>query len=353
MNMETDILKDDILELAMEWADNGRNVAIATVVSTWGHASRQAGSQLIVDSRGAFEGSVSGGCVEPAVITEAQDVIGSGQPKLLSFGVSDEQAWEVGLICGGRIDIYIQSLDVVRPALERVTELKRNGMPSCIITDLADGDAITLDLGTPEWKDKISPELKGFVFDAIKRGVCMACDTEEKRYYIHGIYPPTRLIIIGAVDIARVLAHMASLSNYSTMIIDPRGAFATKERFPDVELLVEWPDDALANMSMHWRTAIVTLTHDPKIDDVALKGALRSNAFYIGALGSRKTHANRIMRLRSEGFGEEDLARIHGPVGLDIGAKTHSEIAVAILAEIIKRHRKGQEESIGWLLTRD
>lgn len=351
--MENNKLNDDVLELAIKWADNGRKVAIATVVSTWGPASRQAGSQLIVDSHGAFEGSVSGGCVEPAVITDALDVIESGRPKLLSFGVSDEQAWEVGLICGGRIDIYIQSLDVVRPVLERVIELKRDGMPSCIITDLADGDAITLDLGKPDWKDKVSPELKGFVFDAIKRGVCTTCDAGEKRYYIHGIYPATRLIIIGAVDIARVLARMAALSNYSTMIIDPRGAFATKERFPDVELLVEWPDDALANMNLHWRTAIVTLTHDPKIDDVALKEALRSNAFYIGALGSRNTHAERLKRLGSEGFSEEDLTRIHGPVGLDIGAKTHSEIAVAILAEIIKRHRKGEEEGVRWPLTRD
>ncbi|MBN2374226.1 XdhC family protein [bacterium] len=349
--MECKNPKDDIFELALEWADKGRRAAIATVVSTWGSASRQAGSQLIVDSGGAFEGSVSGGCVEPAVITEALDVIKTGVPKMLSFGVSDEQAWEVGLICGGRIDIYIQSLDVIRPVLERVIKLKRDGIPSCIITDLDGGDAITLDLGAPDLKDKISPELKDFVFDAIKRGVCAACNTGEKRYYLHGIYPATRLIIIGAVDIARVLSQIASLSNYSTVIIDPRGAFATRERFPDVELLVEWPDDALSNMNLHRRTAIVTLTHDPKIDDVALKEALRSGAFYIGALGSRKTHSDRLERLRSEGFSEEDLSRIHGPVGLDLGAKTHAEIAVAILAEIIKRHREGKEEGIRWPLT--
>ncbi len=351
--MELNNSKDDILELALEWADKGRGAAIATVISTWGPASRQAGSQLIVDSEGAFEGSVSGGCVEPAVITEALDVIETGSPKMLSFGVSDEQAWEVGLICGGRIDIYIQSLKVIRPVLERVVELKRKGIPSCVITDLDGGDSITLDLGTPDWKEKVAPELKDLVFDAIKKGVCAVCDTGKKRYYLHGIYPATRLIIIGAVDIARVLSRMAALSNYSTTIIDPRGAFATKERFPDVELIVDWPDDVLSNMNVSWRTAIVTLTHDPKIDDVALKEALRSDAFYIGALGSRKTHADRLERLRSEGFSEEDLARIHGPVGLDIGAKNHAEIAVAILAEIIKRHRKGKEEGARWPLTRD
>lgn len=331
----------NILELALQWADEGRKVAVATVVSTWGAASRQTGSQLIVDSNGVFEGSVSGGCVEPAVITEAYEVIQSGKPRLLSFGVSNEQAWEVGLICGGRIDVYIQSLDAVRGQVERIMELKKALTPACIITDLENGESIGLDLGCADWEEKVPQELKGFVYETIKKSACSACDVGEKRYYIHGIYPGTRLIIIGAVDIAQALAKMAILSNYTVMIIDPRGAFATKERFPDIELIVDWPDEALARMNLHWRTAIVALTHDPKIDDVALKAALRSRAFYIGALGSRNSHAHRLERLRREGFSEEDLARIHGPVGLDIGAKTHAEIAVAILAEIIKRHRKG------------
>jgi xanthine dehydrogenase accessory factor len=344
--MESKNLKDDILELAIKWADEGRKVAIATVVSTWGSASRQTGSQLIVDSDGVFEGSVSGGCVEPAVITEAFDVLKSGRPRMVSFGVSNEQAWDVGLICGGRIDIYIQSLDAIRGILERVIELKKAKIPACIITELATGDAVCLDLGDPDWKGKVSLELKGIVFETIKKGVCAACDAGNKRYYIHGIYPSTRLIIIGAVDIAQVLAKMAALSNYSVVIIDPRGAFATKERFPDMELMVEWPDEVLADMNLHWRTAIVTLTHDPKIDDIALKEALRSGAFYIGALGSKKTHTDRLERLRMEGFSEEDLARLHGPVGIDIGARTHAEIAVAILAEIIQRHRKGRGEDI-------
>jgi len=339
--MESRNQKDDILELAIDWSRKGKRAAIATVVSTWGAASRQAGSQLIVDEDGAFEGSISGGCVEPAVITDAFDVIKSGRPRLVSFGISNEQAWDVGLICGGRIDIYIQSLDSIRGTIERVIELKRAMIPACIITDLVTGEAFSIDLGAPDWKDEVPAGLKSLVFETIKRGACAAYDIDEKRYYIHGIYPSTRLIIIGAVDIARVLARMAMLSNYSVAIIDPRGAFATKERFPDVELIVDWPDEVLANMKLHWRTAIVALTHDPKIDDVALKEALRSGSFYIGALGSKKTHAERLERLRSSGFSEDDLTRIHGPVGLDIGAKTHAEIAVAILAEIIKRHRKG------------
>lgn len=332
------------LELAFAWADQGRKVAVATVISTWGAASRPAGSQLVVDSNGAFEGSVSGGCVEPAVITEAFEVIDSGRPRLVSFGVTNEQAWDVGLICGGRIDIFIESLDANRNIFEKAVELKKAKIPACIITDLATGESFVLDLESSDWKDQVPEELKGLVFDTIKRGACSAYDVGGRRYYIHGIYPGTKLIIIGAVDIARVLAQMAALSNYNVVIVDPRAAFATKERFPETELMVEWPDEALASMNLHWRTAIVALTHDPKIDDVALKEALRSKAFYIGALGSKKTHADRLERLRQEGFDEDNLARIHGPVGLDIGAKTHAEIAVAILAEIIERHRKARGE---------
>jgi xanthine dehydrogenase accessory factor len=339
--MESENSKDDILELAIKWAGMGRKAAIATVVSTWGAASRQVGSQLIVDINGVFEGSVSGGCVEPAVITEAFEVINNCRPKLLSFGVSNEQAWDVGLICGGRIDIYIESLDVNRDMIEKVIRLKRSKIPACIVTDLTTGKAFSLDLGDKDWVDQVPLELQGFVFDTITRGACSVYDTGSTRYYIHGIYPKTRLIIIGAVDIARVLAQMATLSNYSVVIVDPRSAFATKERFPDVELMVEWPDEALTNMTLHRQTAIVALTHDPKIDDVALKAALNSDAFYIGALGSKKSHSKRLERLKEEGFSEDDLARIHGPIGLDLGAKTYAEIAVAILAEMIQRHRKG------------
>jgi xanthine dehydrogenase accessory factor len=332
---------ESLLELAFTWTGEGRKVAVATVVSTWGAASRPTGSQLIVDSSGAFEGSISGGCVEPAVITEAFEVIQSGRPRLVSFGISNEQAWDVGLICGGRIDIFIESLDANRDIFKSAAEFKRADKPGCIVTDLDTGAAFVLDLSIDNWKDQVSEELKGPVFDIIKRGACDACDVNEKRYYVHGIYPNARLIIIGAVDIARILAKVASFSDYSVVIVDPRDAFATKERFPDSELVVEWPDEALAGMNLHESTAVVALTHDPKIDDVALRSALRSRAFYIGALGSRKTHAERIERLRKEGFDDRDLARIHGPVGLDIGARTYAEIAVSILAEIIERRRKG------------
>lgn len=336
----------DPLELAIQWADEGRKVAIATVISTWGSSSRPVGSQLVVDSAGVFEGSVSGGCVEPAVIAEAFEVIKNGKPKMLSFGVTDQEAWDIGMTCGGRIEVLLESLDSKRSIIEEMIASRRVLTPSCMVTDLETGDAWIFDPEYHESIKSIQGELEDAVFDAIKRGICASCEINDRKYYIHGIYPSPRLIIIGAVDIARVLAQMATLSNYSVAIIDPRGAFATRERFPDVELLVDWPDEALGNMTLHSHTAIVALTHDPKIDDVALNEALRSSAFYIGALGSRNTHAGRLDRLRSKGFKEQDLARIHGPVGLDIGAKTHAEIAVAILAEVIKSHRKGERSGI-------
>ena len=332
---------ESVLELALQWSNEGRKAAIATVISTWGSASRPAGSQLIVDSDGRFEGSVSGGCVEPAVITEAFEVIGNGRPKRISFGVSDQQAWDVGMTCGGRMEVYIESLDSKRSILERVIEAEKALTPFCIITELETGNSVNFTPYTQGSLNEIPLELRDAVFDAIKREICTVCEVNGRSYYIHGIYPSPRLIIIGAVDIARALTHMAIPSNYSVLIIDPRAAFATRERFPGMELIVEWPDDAFENLKLDQRTAVVALTHDPKIDDPALEAALHSRAFYIGALGSRKTHADRLERLKTKGFSEDDLARIHGPVGLDIGAKTHAEIAVAILAEIIKRHRKG------------
>jgi xanthine dehydrogenase accessory factor len=333
------------LEIAIQWADEGRKVAVATVVSTWGSSSRPVGSQLVVDSHGVFEGSVSGGCVEPAVITESVEVISQGRSKMLSFGVTNEEAWDVGMTCGGRIEVFLESMDSKRSLIERMIAAGKSLSPSCIVTDLDTGEGWLCE-SDDESMSAFPGKLEDAIADTIKRGICASCTVNDKRYYIHGIYPSPQLIIIGAVDIARVLARLATITNYNAAIIDPRGAFATRERFPDVDLIVKWPDEALEEMTLHSHTAIVALTHDPKIDDVALNKALQSNAFYIGALGSRKTHVGRLDRLRSEGFREQDLARIHGPVGLDIGAKTHAEIAVAILAEVIKSQRKGDELNI-------
>jgi len=324
--MEIADSNENPLETAIRWADEGRRVAMATVIATWGSSSRPTGSQLVVDSAGAFEGSVTGGCVEPAVITEAFDVIKTGGFRRLVFGVTDEEAWEVGMTCGGRIEVLVESFDARRAMAEKMVAAGKALLPACMITDLKTGGALFFNPADAKTGEDLPAGLETAAREAIARGICAIVHEGALEYYIHGIYPRPRLVVIGAVDIARVLARMALLADYSVVVIDPRGAFATKARFPDVEILVEWPDEALAAMTIAPRTAVVALTHDPKIDDPALGAALRSPAFYIGVLGSRKTHAARLERLGGAGFSAEELARLHGPVGLGIGAKTPGEI---------------------------
>jgi xanthine dehydrogenase accessory factor len=260
------------------------------------------------------------------------------------FGITDEEAWGVGMTCGGRIEVLVESLASRHAVVETMIAAGRAMTPACMITDLQTGKALFFNPADAQGGEALPVGLEKAVRDAIDRGICAVVHEGGLDYYIHGTYPKPRLVVIGAVDIARVLARMALLADYSVVVIDPRGAFATKARFPDVDILVEWPDEALAGLTIYPRTAIVALTHDPKIDDVALGAALRSPAFYIGVLGSGKTHAARLERLGGEGFSATELARIHGPVGLGIGAKTPAEIAVSILAEIVKLDRKGPRE---------
>lgn len=262
---------DAVLDRAAAWLADGREVAFATVLRTWGSSPRPEGSKLACTDTGEFIGSVSGGCIEAAVITEAIELLGGRRERgVLSFGVADETAWEVGLACGGKIDVEIE---VASPA--RIAEL-RAALP-----------------------------------------------------------PPLRLVIIGAVHVAAPLAQMARLAGFAITIVDPRRAWATADRFPNDTLVTDWPDVALAAAALDARTAVVALTHDPKLDDPGLRAALKSPAFYIGCLGSKKTHAARRERLGAMGADDRELDRLHGPVGLDIGAKSPAEIAVSILAEII------------------
>jgi xanthine dehydrogenase accessory factor len=328
------------IKIAVEWDDEGREVALATVIATWGSSPVPVGSQLVVDSRGAFEGSVSGGCIEGAVITEALEVIEKGLPKRLFFGVSDERAWEVGLACGGEIEIYIEKLEPNRALYKEVMALKRDQRSVCLITDLINNHKMLIRPDDPGSLEKVPPGLRDAVADVLHRESSTIIQMDDKTYFIHGFHPDPQLVIIGAVHIAGPLAEMAGLTGYNVVIIDPRAVFASKERFPDMKLIPEWPDEAMEKMALHSCTAVVALTHDPKLDDPALKTALRSDVFYIGALGSRKTHASRRERLKIEGFSEEQISRIHGPIGLNINALTPAEIAVAILAEITAERRK-------------
>ncbi|PZU47153.1 MAG: XshC-Cox1-family protein [Sphingomonas sp.] len=300
---------DALLARAREWQADGHGLALATVVKTWGSAPRRPGAMLLVRDDGLFEGSVSGGCVEGAVIEAAKARIAKGGGELLEFGVASEMAWEVGLACGGEIAVLVQALD-------------DSGFPPDLLDRLgtarAAGEAVTI----------------GFEF-ASGRAVENA-DGDFR----HRFDPPLRLMLVGAVHITQALAPMAAALGHKVMIVDPRGAFAAGPRFTGFEVDSRWPDEALADWQPDSATAVVTLSHDPKLDDVALAAALRSDAYYIAALGSRKSHAARLQRLAALGFNAEALARIDGPAGLSIGAANPAEIALSIAAGMVAAWRK-------------
>jgi xanthine dehydrogenase accessory factor len=316
----------DLAKLALDWHLAGRGVAIATVVKTWGSAPRPTGSQMVIDRNGAIEGSVSGGCVEGAVITQAIDAIAKGPSVLLEFGVSDDDAFAVGLACGGEIKVLVEPVGTALPEaiLADLVMRRAQGTPVAYVTDLTGG--------TPALADAAAYPAQ---FRLDQSGI--AADGQS----FVGIHnPPLRLAIVGAVHIAQHLAPMAIACGYQTYVIDPRSVFATRERFPDGELLDDWPDAALDQIGLNARTAVVTLAHDPKIDDPAICAALRSDVFYLGCLGSRRTHAKRLIRLQAEGFEDAALSRINGPAGLPIGGREPAEIAISIMAQLTQQLRK-------------
>ena len=327
---------EDILRKAQEWTVAGRGAALATVVETWGSAPRPVGSHLVIDGDGNFLGSVSGGCVEGDVVTEALDVIGAGGRRMLEFGIADETAWRAGLSCGGRIRVYVESLDANQGELLAAFNAERAARNPCVlITHVTSGEqrlVSAADIAADRMADVLEERLR-----LGKSGMAVWGGEE---FFLTIQAPATRLVAIGAVHIAQALAPIAKLVDFDMIIVDPRTAFATPERFPDVELLAEWPDVALPALRLDRYTAMVLLTHDPRIDDQGIRHALRADCFYIGALGSSKTHAKRLERMRAEGFGEKELARIHAPIGLDIGAVSPAEIAIAILGEIVATLRR-------------
>jgi xanthine dehydrogenase accessory factor len=319
---------EDIPALALDWHRAGRGAALATVVETWGSAPRQAGSLLAVDAAGAMEGSVSGGCVEGAVVTAAQEALVDGRARLLEFGVSDSDAFAVGLACGGRIRVLVDPVGRALPEalLAELVAARAERRPVALVADL-EGPGRRL-AGPEEFAER---------FRADRSGV-----EEDGRSFVAVHNPPLRLFVVGAVHIAQSLVEMAALAGHHAVIVDPRPAFAAAARFPGREVIDDWPDTVLEATGIDGRSAVVALTHDPKIDDPALTVALRSDCFYIGALGSVRTHARRVERLSAAGFAEEEIARIHAPVGLDIGARSPAEIALSVLAQITAVLRKGR-----------
>jgi xanthine dehydrogenase accessory factor len=322
---------EDPLLAAASWISGHQTVAMATVTRTWGSAPRQAGSQMAVRDDGAFVGSVSGGCIEGAVIGEAQAALQDGRPRNLKFGVTNEEAWAVGLACGGTIEVNVTPVTRApeRATIAAVNKARDEKRAVVLATELQTGRTQLVYTDEPG-----SGALAEAAKNAARHDESVSVEAEGLTWFLTVFNPPLDLAIIGAVHIAQPLARMAALADYAVRIIDPRTAFATEERFPGVVLSHDWPDEALAAKPLTARSAIVALTHDPKLDDPALAVALRSPAFYIGALGSKQTHARRLERLKEAGFSDAELARIHGPIGLKIGAKSPAEIAVSVLGEM-------------------
>ena len=315
---------EDMTAMALRLHRQGQKVALATVMATWGSAPRPIGAQMLICEDGRFFGSVSGGCVEGAVVLEAAEALATGQCRRLRYGVADADAFAVGLACGGEIELVVEPVGQgqgVDPALlERLVEAQLARKPIALRLDLS------------SWRrDLISEQNDPSVFES---GGGLPGDV-----FTHIQTVPLRLVIIGAVHIAQYLAPMAQIAGYLVTIIDPRDSFASPARFDGYEVIVDWPEEALARLSLDPRTALVTLTHDPKMDTPALQHAVASDAFYIGALGSSRTHAKRRQSMLELGVSAAEFDRIQGPVGLDIGSRTPAEIALSILAAITAKLR--------------
>lgn len=320
----------DIMGSARNWIIRDGKVAIATVVDTWGSAPVPVGGQMAIAVDGQFEGSVSGGCIEGEVLTEAEEILGHGKVKTLEFGVADETAWSVGLPCGGRVKVLVERLERDKGGLaliEKAIEGRAGRKGLVVRTNLADGSRQVFQRG-----DKALP---ADVANRFWSGKSTLETGPEGDVFVHAVVPPARIIAIGATHITQLLAQLARVTGYEVIVIDPRTAFATDERFPGVTVIPEWPQDAIPKLGLDPYTALAVLAHVSHIDDEALKVALKQDCLYIGALGSSRNHAKRRERLKEAGFTDADLARIKSPIGLSIHAQSPAEIALSVLAEIV------------------
>jgi len=316
----------DILPTLARWHANGRRVAIATVVERRGSAPRDPGASLALNDLGEIAGSVTGGCVEPSVIREAQEALDGGGARLREYGIADDTAFEVGLACGGTVGILIAPLDTsLVPALDEAVRADR----PVALTMTATGDG----LGGQALVDAPA----GAVARLLDAGESALAEVGGETVFVHALTPRPSLYVFGAIDHAAALARVGKLLGYRVTVCDARAAFVTPERFPEAdELVVEWPDRFLRRAPVDATTVICVLTHDEKFDVPALIAALETPAAYIGAMGSKVTTADREERLRAEGVDDAGLGRIHAPIGLAIGARSPEEVAVAIGAEIVE-----------------
>jgi xanthine dehydrogenase accessory factor len=302
---------DRILAAAIDWA--GAPMAIATVVETWKSAPCPVGTHMLVHADGRFVGSVSGGCVEGDVLERAHMVLAGAPPVLRRYGIADDAAWDVGLPCGGDIQVLVQPVSA-------------DGFPAHLFADIMEARATGAALS---------------VATDLESGRSALLDDDAGAGFVNIYHPPRRLLIVGAVEIASALAAIATSQGVDVTLCDPRGRFLTAERFPGIRLDDRWPDDAVKAFAPDSRSAIVTLSHDPKIDDPALAAALASPAFYVAALGSVRSHQARLARLSAAGISAEQCARIEGPAGVAINAISAPEIALSIAGGMIRAFNQG------------
>ncbi len=328
----------DILDSVTRWLQEGRQIALATVVQTWGAAPRGVGSKMAVTADMAVAGSVSGGCVEGAVVESALEGLEDGRPRLLTFGVSDDEAWDVGLTCGGSISVFVEPLDTAWWSL--LAPQVQQHRPATTVTMLAGDTAGSKLLLGPDGAEAYR---SGGFADPVAQALANLEDSESGHREIEGHdvmlerhVPGPQLIIIGGVHVAMPLQAFARELGFRVTLIDPRRVFATRERFPEVDrILHDYPDVALQETGLDHNSYLAVLTHDPKIDDPALIAALQSPAPYVGVLSSPRTHRQRLARLHAAGLGKSQTDRIRTPIGLEIGSRTPEEIALSIMAEIV------------------
>lgn len=350
----------EILPEIERWMGQGKRIALATVVRTWASAPRLPGAKMAVSEAGEMAGSVSGGCVETAVVEQALAILKGDPPTTLSFGVADEQAWEVGLACGGQIEVFVEPLGPLgrsssgrsspldalrqtvaqeRPALRAVVIRGPDALLGRSLVFLDDGDSLG------EVDPAIDELVRQHALAALASGETVGevypFQSGEIEIFFDPHLPPPTLVIVGGVHIAMTLSRLAKLLGFRVVVVDPRRRFASPERFPEADaLLPMWPDEGLRKAGLTPSTAVAVLSHDPKLDDPALMAALRSPAGYVGALGSRRTHSLRRRRLLEAGLTEAELDRLHAPIGLDLGRGSPEEIALSILAEVVVSRAK-------------
>jgi xanthine dehydrogenase accessory factor len=340
----------DLLPQIEDWFAAGHQIAVATVIRVAGSAPRPVGARMIISSEGQMAGSVSGGCVETTVYEEMMDVLDGGPPRKLHFGITEDMIWDVGLACGGTIDVFAQKLDPV--LVEALVDRVEQGEPVALAVmvagdqgaDVGESGLIAREGVVLGFDDaRVTQHAQEMLAARAERGSIYEVEPGLE-VYIEPFLPPPGLVIVGGVHVAIPLTRFAKELGFHVTVVDPRAKFANRERFPEAdEVLLEWPDEAFEHLLVDDATYVVLLTHDPKIDEPTLAAALKTEAAYIGAIGSRGTHAARFERMAAWGVTRKQLERVYAPIGLDLGGRTPEETALSIIAEVVavKNGRSG------------